>query len=242
MRVTAAVRRRARFRAWAAGLDRQLRRSGGRLRLEAPHPVFLDGPPLVKPTGDGGPGGTLTLRLGRDVHLGRDMTIDIWAGADATLDIGDGTTFGQAVRLQLRGGAIRIGPSVQVRDFVILKSEGELTVGEWSVLSHGTMVHCTERIEIGDRVGLGERSSLLDSDHAADGSDVFYLDQPLRVSPVRVGRNVVAGANTVVLRGTDVGPNAVIGAGAVLTGGNYPGGWVIGGVPARPLKELPGAQ
>ena len=47
--------------------------------------------------------------------------------------------------------------------------------------------------------------------------------------------------NVVVLRGTTIGRNAVAAAGAVLTGGGYPAGWLVGGIPARPLKPL-GAQ
>jgi len=238
LRAFRGIWRAARFRAWAARLDLTLRRNGGRLALDAPHGATFDGPPLVKATMDGGPGGTLTLRLGRDVRLGRDMTLEVWAGADNSFEVGDGTYFGQACRLQLRGGAIRIRSSAQVRDFVGLKSSGELRVGERVVLGHGTMLHCTQGIDISDRVGLGERVSLIDSDHAADGSDVFYLDQPLRVTPVRLGPNVLVGANAVILRGSEIGANAVVAAGAVLSGGDYPGSWLIGGVPARPLKQL----
>ena len=81
---------------------------------------------------------------------------------------------------------------------------------------------------------------MIDSDHGADGSDAFYLRQPLRVTPVRVESNVLVGANAVILRGTEIGANAVVAAGAVVAGGEHPPGWLIGGVPARPLKALGG--
>ena len=239
MRIPAAARRRARLRAWVARTEREVRRAGGTLRLEAPHPVFFDGAPHVRAVPDGGAGGTWTLRLGRNVSLGRELSIDLDAGADNLLEIGDGTGFGFGGRLQLRGGASRSRPSTQGRDGVVLKSAGALEIGEWAVLSHGTMVHCTEAVTVGERVGIGERVSLIDSDHGADGSDVFYLDQPLRTAPVTLGRNVLVSANAVILRGSTVGPNAVVAAGAVLTGGRYPAGWIIAGVPARPLTSLP---
>jgi acetyltransferase-like isoleucine patch superfamily enzyme len=232
--------RRGRFAAWAARLRVELARNGGRLVLDAPHGATFDDPPLIKATHHGAtPGaGTLTMRLGRDVDLGRHTVVQVWAGGHSTLGIGDGTVFGQGARLQLRDGAIRLGPEVQVRDVVFLKSDGELRVGEWVRIGHAAVLSATEEITVGDFAGLGERISIIDSDHGADGSDTFYLRQPLRVSPVRLGRNVLVGANAVILRGSEIGPNAVVAAGAVVAGGEHAGGWLIGGVPARALKPL----
>jgi acetyltransferase-like isoleucine patch superfamily enzyme len=230
--------RRGRFAAWAARLRVELARNGGRLRLEAPHGAVFDDPPLIKATHHGGGGGTFTLRLGEGVDLGRHTVLQLWAGADSVLDLGDETVLGQGARLQLRGGTIRLGPRVQVRDVVVLKSDGELRAGEWVVFGHAAVVSATQEVTLEDFVGLGERVSVIDSDHGADGSHAFYLRQPLRVTPVRIGRNVLVGANAVVLRGAEIGPNAVLAAGTVLAGGKYPGGWLIGGIPAQPLKAL----
>jgi acetyltransferase-like isoleucine patch superfamily enzyme len=45
-----------------------------------------------------------------------------------------------------------------------------------------------------------------------------------------------------VLRGTTILRNAVVAAGAVVTGGEHPSGWLIGGTPARALKPLSTTQ
>ncbi|HEY3018820.1 MAG TPA: DapH/DapD/GlmU-related protein [Solirubrobacteraceae bacterium] len=239
-RAARAGARRARFAAWAGRLRVELARNGGRLVLDAPHGARFDEPPLIKASHHGGSGGTLTLRLGRDVDLGRHTVLQVWAGGDSALELGDGTTLGQGSRLVLRNGAIRLGRSVQVRDVVVLKSDGELSAGDWVIFGHAAVVAATGQVVLGDRVGLGERVSVIDSDHGADGSDAFYLRQPLRVAPVRVASNVLVGANAVILRGTEIGPNAVVAAGAVVAGGEHPAGWLIGGVPARALKALGG--
>lgn len=239
-RAARAGARRARFAAWAGRLRVELARNGGRLVLDAPHGARFDEPPLIKASHHGGSGGTLTLRLGRDVDLGRHTVLQVWAGGDSALELGDGTTLGQGSRLVLRNGAIRLGRSVQVRDVVVLKSDGELRAGDWVIFGHAAVVAATGQVVLGDRVGLGERVSVIDSDHGADGSDAFYLRQPLRVAPVRVASNVLVGANAVILRGTEIGPNAVVAAGAVVAGGEHPAGWLIGGVPARALKALGG--
>ncbi len=57
-----------------------------------------------------------------------------------------------------------------------------------------------------------------------------------------LGRNVAVSANCVLLRGTRIGENAVVAAGAVVNGGEYPADWLIGGLPARALRALGGVD
>jgi len=238
--ITAAneVLHRLRFAAWIAWLRVQLRRRGARLILDAPHGARLDGFPHldVWPAGTGD--ATLTLRLGRGVSLGRATHLDVLAGGTNLLELGDGAYLQHGVRLQLRGGTIALGAHTHVRDGAVLKSAGVLRVGEEVTVSFGDVLACTEQIEIGDLVGLGERVTITDSDHTHDGSQAHYLRQPLRVAPVRIGRNVLVSANVVVLRGADVGAGSVIAAGAVVGAGEHPGGWLLAGAPAQPVRAL----
>ena len=186
--------------------------------------------------------GTLTLRLGRDVRIGRDCVIDLADGVAGTVELGDGAQLQSRVRLQPWGGAIRLGPRAQLRDACELKSKGELSVGEQAICGRNVTLHCHLSLTLGDRVGLAERVTITDSDHAADGSDVWFMDQPVRADPVVLEQNVFCGTNAVVLRGTRILRNAVVAAGAVVTGGEHAGGWLIGGIPARALKPLTTTQ
>ena len=230
--------RRARFATWAARLRCELARKGAKLALDAPHGADFDDPPLIKVRWAPPGGGTFTLRLGEHVELGRNTVLDLAPDRDALLEIGDQAEFGQGARIWLRGGSIRLGRLAQVRDHALLKSDGDLRLGDRVVVGHSTVLSCTREIVVGEDCGLGERVSIIDSDHGADGSDAFYLDRPLRVSPVRLERNVLVSANVVLLRGTEVGANSVIAAGSVLTGGTFPGASLIGGIPAKTLKLL----
>ena len=230
--------RAVRFRLWALRLRARLWRSGGRLALEvARAPEFWELPDIEVST-EGGGGGTLTLRIGPGVHLGRRLVLDVWAGGDSVLEIGDGVVFQARVRLQLWNGAIRLGATSQIRDACELKSKGELIVGERVILGRSVTLHCEERLELERLVGLAERVTVEDSDHGTDGSDSYFLGQPRQVAPVLIERNVFCGTNAVVLKGTTIGANSIVGAGAVVRGGEYPAGWVIAGVPARPVKAL----
>jgi acetyltransferase-like isoleucine patch superfamily enzyme len=231
----------ARFRAWALHLDLELRRNGGRLVLEAPHGLRFDAPPSIKAHKRGAGDGTLTLRIGRNVRLGRHVQLEVWAEGTNVLELGDDSYVLDGVRLSLRSGQIVLGPAANVRDYSMLKSQGRLILGREVTIQYGNYLHCTEHLELGEVVGTGERVTIIDSEKRHDGSDTHFLRQPLLVKPVILERNVFVAANAVITHGTHVGPNSVIGAGAVLTGGDYPGGWIIVGAPAKAVKALPGA-
>jgi acetyltransferase-like isoleucine patch superfamily enzyme len=233
-----ALLRAARFRLWARFVDLRLRRLGGRFVLDAPEvPRYLGLPRVEIDEG----GGTLTLRIGAGCKLGRGVVLDVAPRADGLIELGERVTLQNGVRLQPWGGAIRIGDGAQLRDYCELKSKGELVLGERAILGRNVTLHCDNRIELGACVGLAERVTVADSDHGHDGTDTFFMEQPVTSAPVLLEDNVFLATNVVVLRGTTVRRNAVAAAGAVLTGGEFPAGWVIGGVPAKALKPLPHA-
>lgn len=234
-----AAARRLRLVLWGLRLRARLRRQGVALRLHAGDNLRVAGPPrLDLDLPAGARGGRLTLRIGRDVRIGRDLVLDLRPGGEHVIEVGDGSVLQDHVRLQLRGGSIRLADHVQLRDFCELKSAGELTLGSRVVCGRSASLHCVERVALGPRVGIGGCVTITDSDHAADGSDTWFLDQPLHVAPVVLEDNAWVGSNAVVLRGSRLGRNAVVAAGAVLVGLGVEPGWLAGGVPARPLRSL----
>ena len=230
---------RARFAAWARRLDLALRRAGGRLELDAPHGAHFYELPLPEVLLAGEGPGVLALRLGRDVHLGRRLVLEVFARARNEVELGDRVHFAAASRLQLRGGAIRAGADSSFRDGVLLNvSGGEIVLGRRCQLRRDSMIHANARVEMHDQAGLAERVSVVDMDHTHDGSDTFYLDQPLHVEPVSIGRNTPVYANTIIMRGARIGANAVIGANTMVRAGDYPGGVLYAGNPARAVRPL----
>ncbi len=225
-----------RFRAWVLLTRARLKRLGAGFVCElAGAPPRCLGPLRVEI--DGYPG-TLTLRIGREVKIGRECVIDLAAGRDGLIELGDRVTLQNRVRLQPWGGAIRLEDDVQIRDADELKSSGELILRERAILGRNVTLHCEERIVLGRQVGLAERVTVIDSDHGFDGSDTFFMEQPVRSAPVLIGDNTFLATNVVVLRGTTIGENSVAAAGAVLNGGDFPAGHVIAGAPAKAVKPL----
>jgi acetyltransferase-like isoleucine patch superfamily enzyme len=230
---------RARFALWAKRLDAALGRAGGRLVLDAPHGAHFYELPSLEIHPYGGSGGTLTLRVGEHVMLGRGLILEVWAGAQNIVELGDRATFRAGVRVQLRGGAVRLGADTRIRDYSLLEaSGGEIFLGDSVQFGAQVCLHATERIALGEHVTVGERTSMFDSDHRHDGSDAPVVDQPVQITPIEIGSNTFIGANSLVLRGATVGPNCMFAGASVVRGGAYEGGFLYAGSPPRAVRPL----
>jgi acetyltransferase-like isoleucine patch superfamily enzyme len=233
-----ALVRRLRLALWLLGLRGRLRRHGVRFELEVGRNVRFAGRPRLDVDPFGTAGGALRLAIGDDVRVGREMVIEVRLGTEQVIELGAGSVLQDHVRFQGRGGAIRLADHVQLRDFCELKSSGELTLGSRAICGRNVTLHCVESVALGPLVGLAERVTITDSDHGHDGSERWFMDQPVIAAPVVLEDNVFVATNAVVLRGSTLRRNAVVAAGAVVAGSEVPPGHLAGGVPARTLKEL----
>jgi acetyltransferase-like isoleucine patch superfamily enzyme len=237
---------RARFGVWARRLDAALRRAGGRLVIDAPHGAHFYELPAIEVHPYGGSAGTLTLRFGRHVRLGRGLILDVWAGTDNVFGLGDEATFRAGTRVQLHGGTVALGARTTIRDYCFLDASkgGAILIGSDVEIGQQVALHAVELVQLEDKVAVGERVSLFDSDHRHDGSDVKSPDQPIAVTPVVVGSNTFLGANALLLRGARLGANSMVAAGSLVRAGDYAGGYLYAGSPlraVRPLGTVPGA-
>ena len=118
-----------------------------------------------------------------------------------------------------RGAKLRIGKNFKMRDGAKIRvRKGAIClIGNNSSINCNNIIACRERIEIGDNVMFSPNVLIYDHDHdfrAAGGVKAGKY----RTAPVKIGNNVWIGANTVILRGTEIGDNCVIGAGCVVKG------------------------
>lgn len=180
--------------------------------------------------------GHLELDVHPDAVVSPGARVEVWPGTRTSVVIGPGAVLGDRALLSLRGGHLEIGPGTQVRRLATLQVTGELLVGAGVVLSTGLVLHCAERVEVGDLTIVGEHSTLADSSHLRTPPGV-PVHHATRTAPVVVGRNCWLGAGVVVAPGVTIGDQCFIGAGAVVTH-DVPAGWLAAGVPARPVREL----
>ena len=115
------------------------------------------------------------------------------------------------------GKNIRIGKNVFVNACCCFQDQGGITLGDGALIGH--------------RVTL---ATLNHGETAADRGD-------LTPAPFVIGRNAWLGANVTVVPGVSIGDGAIVAAGAVVTR-DVPPMTVVGGVPARKLRDVRGEK
>ncbi len=145
--------------------------------------------------------------------------------------------FGRGLELQIaKRGTIRFGRFVWIGDRTKIRChEGEVIVGQKSVLGQECTISAYRHVRIGEQCVIADRAMFIDFDHG-----VVEVERPIRRQgiykrDVDVGSNVWVGYGACVLRGVRVGDNSVIGTNSVLTK-DIPANAVVGGVPARLLR------
>lgn len=90
-------------------------------------------------------------------------------------------------------------------------------------------------VEIGDRVSIGPRVTLLPMEHA----NVSRIRSAIsvRMGGVKIKDDVWVGAGVIILSGVTIGECSVIGAGAVVTKDVEPY-TIVAGVPARKIRDI----
>jgi acetyltransferase-like isoleucine patch superfamily enzyme len=181
-------------------------------------------------------GATVEVDIAPDVAIDGLPVLEIYPQTWNRLRIGAGSRLGDSVRLSLRGGSLEIGEGTEIRRLGTYQVAGTARIGNGVVMSNGIVMHCADSIEVGDLTIVGEYTTITDSSHRRTAPDVA-VHHVAESKPVTIGRNIWIGAHAVITRGVTVGDQSFVGAGAVVTKDVAPG-WLVGGVPAKPLREL----
>lgn len=133
-----------------------------------------------------------------------------------------GVQFAQislSTEITLNGGTLRIGSGFKMRDGakIRVRKNANLIIGKNVMVNSSNIIACRESIVIGDGVELSPGVQIYDHDHdfRVEGG---IKAKKYKTSPVVIGKNVWIGCNSVILRGTIIGDNSVIGAGSVVKG------------------------
>ncbi len=109
-----------------------------------------------------------------------------------------------------------------------------IAVGRNVFFNSGCRLQDQGGISVGDNVLFGHNVVLATLDHDLDPAKRDLL----HCAPIRIGNDVWVGSNATITKGVTVGDGAVIAAGAVVNR-DVPPRTVVGGVPAKALKEIP---
>jgi acetyltransferase-like isoleucine patch superfamily enzyme len=136
---------------------------------------------------------------------------------------------------------ISLGEGVALDRDVVLVTTGERTtapriiIGPRTYINRWTMIDASFSVVIGADVMVGPGCYITDHDHGTrPGVPVSQMH--LREAATSIGDNVWIGANATILKGVQIGRDAVVGAGSVVTRDVGPGERVAG-VPAVVMRR-----
>lgn len=156
------------------------------------------------------------IRLGDDVVIDDLVLLDAKGSANRGIDVGHGVFLGRATILSCKDGDITLGDHVNLGFNCEIFSGSSVTVGRHGLFAAYTYL-----------VGGG---------HDFERPDVPVLEQERVSRGITLGDNVWLGTGAKVLDGVRIGHDVVVGANAVVNA-DLPDGAIAAGVPARVLRQ-----
>jgi len=155
--------------------------------------------------------GTRNLRIGDNTKIG---VMNIFRGGDV-IDIG---RYCEILRLNEIN-------SIPEPDIVNV-AEPTFVLGDGSMIGASHKIDFTDRVQLGKRVILGGRNSSL------------WTHNRQMTRPITIGDYTYLGSEIRIAPGGNVPAKCIVGIGAVITKTFEHEYWLIGGLPAKELKEL----
>jgi len=162
------------------------------------------------------------IRLGHAVYLDQGVYLH---ACPQGIEIGDNSIVMHGAVLhvynfrQIPHSGIRIGRDSLIGEYTVIRGQGGVTIG--------------------DRVYTSPFSQIIAVNHIFDDPQRPFIDQGITAEGIIIEDDVWIGASAVITDGVRVGKGAVVAAGAVVTK-DVPPHTVVGGVPARVIKEIDG--
>lgn len=154
----------------------------------------------------------------------------IYAVLISGVRIGRGSKFyGFPSVLRHRGSIITIGKRFENRNWTFSnplginhstilstwKKGAVIKIGNDVGISGGSIV-AADKIEIGDGTLIGANATIIDTDFHPLGAGRRYSTKDIKSKPVKIGKNVFIGMNSIILKGVNIPNNAIVPAGAVI--------------------------
>jgi acetyltransferase-like isoleucine patch superfamily enzyme len=129
-----------------------------------------------------------------------------------------------------------IGDYSVIESFACINNAvGDVLIGDHTRIGlHNTIIG---PVKIGNHVNLAQGITVTALNHNFDDAKKRIDEQGVSTNPVKIEDDVWIGANAVILPGVTIGNHCVVAAGAVVTK-DVPGNSLVGGVPAKLIKQI----
>lgn len=147
------------------------------------------------------------------------------------ISIGDGTSIYSSFSSNMLG--------LYQRSILVARYGGKISIGENCGIS-GSTIYSWESIIIGNYTRVGANCKIIDNDFHPIEQEYrkkALNEQYTRRAPIIIGDDCFIGMNSIILKGTTLGNNVIVGAGSVVHG-TFPDNCIIAGNPARIVKRL----
>jgi acetyltransferase-like isoleucine patch superfamily enzyme len=158
--------------------------------------------------------------------------------------LGAGSYLDQGVYIHACPTGVTIGPRTLVMHGSILHvynfrnlPHAGITIGADSLIGEMNVIRGQGGVSIGDRVYTSPLVQIIAVNHVFDDPGRPFVEQGITAEGIVIEDDVWIGSGAVITDGVHVGQGAVVAAGAVVTK-DVPPHTVVGGVPARVLKEI----
>ena len=135
------------------------------------------------------------------------------------LQPGHSILLDKPLKLRLsRGAHVTLGDRVESdgRVFITVGYAARLNIGNRVYFNDGAVISCLGRVDIGDDTLFGPGVKIFDNNHRFSREE--GVSRVCDAGSITVGRNCWVASDVVLLKGTNIGDNCVIGAGCVIRG------------------------
>jgi acetyltransferase-like isoleucine patch superfamily enzyme len=185
-------------------------------RLAYPGLLGAAGPGLIVGCG-------VTLRHPQRIFCGRRVTIDDYALVDARgcgrdgLQLEDGVLVNRTASLKCKAGLMRLGAG--------------------TIVGQNAQIVSLSGVDVGRGVLIASNCVISAGAYPTELTGRFMRSEgAVSKGRITIGDDVWIGTGAMILGGITIGPHAIVAAGAVVTG-DVPAGTIVGGVPAKIIRE-----
>jgi acetyltransferase-like isoleucine patch superfamily enzyme len=158
--------------------------------------------------------------------------------------LGHGVYLDQGAYLHACPSGIRIGANTLVMHGAVLHvynfrsiPHSGIHIGQDSLIGEYTVIRGQGGVTIGNRVYTSPLVQIIAVNHVFSDPDRPFIEQGITAEGIVIEDDVWIGSGAIITDGVRVGKGAVVAAGAVVTQ-DVPPNCVVGGVPARLIKEI----
>lgn len=114
-------------------------------------------------------------------------------------------------------------------------NDAKIAVGDNVATNNNIFICAANRIDIGENCRLGQNVTIMDFE--AHNISPSKRNEIGEIGAVIIEENVWVGNNVTILKNSFVGKNSIVATGAVVSG-KFPANVILGGVPAKIIKEI----